>query len=159
MAQAKKPQGAAKDAPKVEEENTSTFDLSTLPEDAQEFVVGLQTKVAELESNQAAPSDEVEQLKQTVAVLEETNEKLEAEVESLREKAANSTIKKCDGTYKAENGNLYAFKAGFLKVSVKGRGFVPAEECIKDAKIMEKLISIKYGGLEIVKPAAKKGKK
>jgi hypothetical protein len=90
-------------------------------------------------------------LKQTVSVLEQSNEELELEAVSLREKAANSTIKKCDGVYKAENGNTYQFKQGFLKVSVLGKGIVTAEKAIKDASIMERLISIKYGGLEIVK--------
>lgn len=134
--------------------------LESLPEEAKEFIASLQAENAELKANPASESsEEVDQLKQAVSILEKANEKLEAENAALAEKAANSTIKKCDGTYEAESGKLYAFKQGFLKVSVKGRGIVPAEEAIKDATIMESLISMRYGGLEIVKPAAKGTKK
>jgi regulator of replication initiation timing len=91
---------------------------------------------------------ENEALKETLETLGKALEEQAAEL------AAQNEVKEVrevfTGAYKAKNGLIYSFRAGFKLINVPGFMNNPhkAEDVISNAAMMEKLISIRFGGLK-----------
>jgi regulator of replication initiation timing len=90
------------------------------------------------------------QLKETCETLQKLLEEQAAELQAQNEvREVREVFTK---TYKAKNGLIYSFRGGFKKINVPGfsNNPYPVEVVIGNAQMMEKLISIRFGGLKKV---------
>jgi cell division septum initiation protein DivIVA len=94
--------------------------------------------------------------------LEQALEKIEAlqtenaELKKTAEEATSKLAKvnnQVPGVYKQkESGKTYRFKKGFMKVNLKGTVH-ESVDVLKNAEMMDHLIEIGFGGIEIVEPS------
>jgi len=72
----------------------------------------------------------------------------DTEISDLK-RAQGVLTKEVPGTYEADNGNTYRFKTGHLKINFRGEVML-SEEVIQDDELMEELIDMEAGCIEIV---------
>jgi hypothetical protein len=86
-----------------------------------------------------------------IAALEAENKKLKAENAKVSKDLAKVN-NEVPGSFKMEDGRVVKFKKGFVKVNLKGK-IIDSVDVLKDADIMNHLVEIGFGGIEIVQPS------
>lgn len=130
--------------------------LKTLEENNPEVV----KSVLESEKVKSLQTD-IEALKATPALDDSAKEKiakLEADNKAL--KAENAKVSKdlakinneVPGSFEMEDGRVVKFKKGFVKVNLKGK-ITDSVDALKDADMMNHLVEIGFGGIEIIEPS------
>lgn len=115
----------------------------------------MEKQIEELKSELKASTDrekklsaELNALKEKVSSLEEINEALELQVSANAEKVSAFT-KETAGEYIAKSKKTYRIRKGHLKINFKGEVLL-SSEVIQSAEIMEELIKINAGCIELV---------